>query len=488
MDRVGKHGDRSAELHREHRFVDRLRCRGPADERADDDLVLAIDDDRDVALRLAHVAFGARRKVRGLLIRVDAAVLRLIQKETDRGGLGIGVYGARRRAEIRADAVAERDLHRGLALVVAEMGRQLVTDAVADRVDVIGGSKGVVDFQVVPAVVGNARGVEAETGEGRRCGAANVELDDRGLDRRSVRELHNVLTALSRARPYALRPRVLADVDARRAERLREQRGAARMVARVDLPRADQGRAHAEARVDLRELGSRRSGTEDRDALGQVAEARTFFVRPEARLGETLELRDFPDRADRDDDVARLELARAVIGPHDHLAGCADLRRTAHRNSTCGLVALDAICVWWAGGRLAVVLDREDLNFAYGTPKRGGGSRTERAAEGCPAGRYLISCCFFSHAAATTLLSALSTATCLFMSFSSAWVSFALIESSSRASVPSSLLNKAFRTTGAMLSASCRCLSSSRSTKLLATMLGSLVKSSPTSICLPSSA
>src|SRR5205807_3862731 len=122
------------------------------------------------------------------------------------------------------------------------------------------------------------------------------------LDRRSVRELHNVLTALPRARPDALRPRVLADVDARRAERLREQRGAARVVARVDLPRADQGRAHAEARVDLRELGSRRSGTEDRDALGQIAEAGTFFVRPEARLGETLELRDFPARADRDED------------------------------------------------------------------------------------------------------------------------------------------------------------------------------------------
>src|SRR5207237_9186736 len=64
---------------------------------------------------------------------------------------------------------------------------------------------------------------------------------------------------------------------------------------------------------------------------------------------------------------------------------------------------------------------------------------------GGPAGRYLISCCFFSHAAATTLLSALSTATCLFMSFSSAWVSFALLELSSRASVPSSLLHTSFR-------------------------------------------
>ena len=87
---------------------------------------------------------------------------------------------------------------------------------------------------------------------------------------------------------------------------------------------------------------------------------------------------------------------------------------------------------------LKLYVNREDLDFAPVTPKRGGGSRTERAAEGCPAGRYLISCCFFSHAAATTLLSALSTATCLFMSFSSAWVSFALIEFRRRLIVPSS--------------------------------------------------
>src|SRR6184192_745717 len=137
---------------------------------------------------------------------------------------------------------------------------------------------------------------------------------------------------------------------------------------------------------------------------------------------------------------------------------------------------------------LAVLVKSEDLGLAGRAPRRGGDSGTERAAEWGPVRGYLMRPCFLSHAAATALLSALSTATCLFMSFSSAWVSFAPIESSSRASVPSSLFNKAFRTTGAMLSASCRCLSSSRSTKFFATMLGSLVNSSPTSICLPSSA
>src|SRR5256712_2494810 len=137
---------------------------------------------------------------------------------------------------------------------------------------------------------------------------------------------------------------------------------------------------------------------------------------------------------------------------------------------------------------LAVLLKSEDLGLAGCAPRRGGSSGAERAAERSPVRRYLMRPCFLSHAAATALLSALSTATCLFMSLSSLLLILALIESSSRASVPSSLFNKAFRTTGAMLSASCRCLSSSRSTKFFATMLGSLVNSSPTSICLPSSA
>src|SRR5438094_108710 len=84
-------------------------------ERTDDDLVLAVDDDRYVTLRLADVALGARPEIRGLLVGVNAAFLRLLEQQADRGGLGIGIDGARRRAEIGADLVAERDLHSRLA-------------------------------------------------------------------------------------------------------------------------------------------------------------------------------------------------------------------------------------------------------------------------------------------------------------------------------------------------------------------------------------
>src|SRR5438132_274110 len=185
-------------------------------------------------------------------------------------------------------------------------------------------------------------------------------------------------------------------------------------------------------------------------------------------------------------------MAEHSVGPdREHVDAVGIARRggrLTREHATEGFPHVPGLSVPVAVPDLAVVVYREDLGLACRAPRRGGGSGAERAAERGPVRGYLMRPCFLSHAAATTLLSALSTATCLFMSFSSAWVSFELIESSSRASVPSSLLNKAFRTTGAMLSASCRCLSSSRSTKLLATMLGSLVKSSPTSICLPSSA
>src|SRR5256885_1803505 len=137
---------------------------------------------------------------------------------------------------------------------------------------------------------------------------------------------------------------------------------------------------------------------------------------------------------------------------------------------------------------LAVVVYGEDLGLSGVAQRRGGGSGAGRAAERGPVRRYLMRPCFLSHAVATALLSALSTATCLFMSLSSACVSLALIELSSLVMVPSSFDRRSFRTTGAILSASCRCLSSSRRTKLFATMLGSLVKRSPTSICFPSSA
>src|SRR5207245_9613042 len=117
--------DRRTEFYREHRFVDRLGCRGPPDERSDDDLVLAVDDDRHVTLRLTHVALGAGPEIRGLLVRVNPAFLRLLEQQADRGGLGLGIDGARGSVEVGGDLVAERDLHSRLALVVPEMRGEL---------------------------------------------------------------------------------------------------------------------------------------------------------------------------------------------------------------------------------------------------------------------------------------------------------------------------------------------------------------------------
>src|SRR5438477_1344512 len=185
-------------------------------------------------------------------------------------------------------------------------------------------------------------------------------------------------------------------------------------------------------------------------------------------------------------------MAQHAVGPdREHIDAIGVPRRggrMAHERAAERFPRVPGLSVPVAVPDLAVLVKSEHLGLAGGAPRHGGGSGAERAAERLPARGYLISPCFFSHAAATTLLSALSTATCLFMSFSSAWLSFALIEFRSRFSVPSSFWRSALRTTGAMLSASCRCLSSSRSTKFLATMLGSLVKRRPTSICLLSSA
>src|SRR5437764_12402864 len=113
--------------------MDRFGCRGTADERSDEDLVLSVDDDRYVALRLTAAALRARREIRCLLVGVDAAFLRLIHQEADRCGLGLGVHGAGNRAEVGAQVVSERDLDRGLTLVVTQVGRELVADAVPDR-------------------------------------------------------------------------------------------------------------------------------------------------------------------------------------------------------------------------------------------------------------------------------------------------------------------------------------------------------------------
>src|SRR5438105_9315037 len=219
-----------------------------------------------------------------------------------------------------------------------------------------------------------------------------------------------------------------------------------------------------------------------------------------------VEARAAPDAADsscaarRAGDVTPLDPARSVppamaqypVGAdREHVDAVGVPRsggRVSRERAAEGLPRVPGRSVPVAVPDLAVLVKSEDLGLAGRTPRCGGGSGAERAAEWGPVRAYLMRPCFLSHAVATALLSALSTATCLFMSFSSAWLSFALIEFRRRLSVPSSFWRSALRTTGAMLSASCRCLSSSRSTKFLATMLGSLVKRRPTSICLPSSA
>ena len=103
-----------------------------------------------------------------------------------------------------------------------------------------------------------------------------------------------------------------------------------------------------------------------------------------------------------------------------------------------GLPLVPALAVPVPVPDLAVSVDGEDLGLAGLAPRRGGRSALERAAERGPVSRYLMRPCFLSQAAATALLSALSTDTCLFMSFSSACESFALIEFRSLLIVPSS--------------------------------------------------
>ena len=132
-----------------------------------------------------------------------------------------------------------------------------------------------------------------------------------------------------------------------------------------------------------------------------------------------------------------------VGAPHEHVETRAapdavDRAATAWR--ACDLLPLDpTLAVPVAIPDLAVFVDGEDFGLGGLAPRRSGGSGAERAAEGQPVRPcYLMSPCFFSHAAATALLSALSTATCLFMSFSSPCVSFALIEFRRRLIVPSS--------------------------------------------------
>src|SRR5439155_14275755 len=229
----------------------------------------------------------------------------------------------------------------GLTLVVPEMRRELVADAVADAVKVLGRAQTVVDRKEVATVVADAGVLEPERRQRRRRTAPDVELDHLGLDRGAVGELDDVRATLARARADTLGTRVLAHVDAVATQDLREQRGALRMVGRVDLARAHEDRADVETRVDLRELGPRRTGAEDRDALRKRTEARALAVRPETGCRKALELRHLRDRADRDDDVFGLELARALLRLDKDVTRCGDARRPAHRDDSDRFVAFD---------------------------------------------------------------------------------------------------------------------------------------------------
>ena len=113
------------------------------------------------------------------------------------------------------------------------------------------------------------------------------------------------------------------------------------MIGRVHLPRADEGGPDVEPRVDLRELCAGRTSSENRDARRQLAETRSFLVRPEACFSETLELRHLCDGADGDHDVPGLELARRTLRPHDHLSGANEPGTAADRHDADGLVGLD---------------------------------------------------------------------------------------------------------------------------------------------------
>src|SRR5207253_7273680 len=91
--------------------------------------------------------------------------------------------------------------------------------------------------------------------------------------------------------------------------------------------------------------------------------------------------------------------------------------------------------------KLTVVVDGEEFALSAITPRRDGSARDERAAERDPVS-YLMRPCFLSQSRATSFGSFLSTATSLFMPFSSSCESFALMLLSSFLIVPSSFARR----------------------------------------------
>ena len=98
-----------------------------------------VDDDRHVPdLGLDRVALGARREVGDELERVDAGLLRALEREPDRRRLRVGVGRPRQGAVVGRDGLAERHPDRELALVVRLVGVQLGAGRVADDPQPVG--------------------------------------------------------------------------------------------------------------------------------------------------------------------------------------------------------------------------------------------------------------------------------------------------------------------------------------------------------------
>ena len=133
MDRVGQDVHRDVRLDREHALVDRRGGVGAGDRRADQLPRAAVDDDRDVPqLGLERVAAAALREVGDLLERVDALLLRGLERDTDERRLGVGVGGAGQRTVVGRDLLARRHPRGQLTLVVGLVRVELGAGRIAD--------------------------------------------------------------------------------------------------------------------------------------------------------------------------------------------------------------------------------------------------------------------------------------------------------------------------------------------------------------------
>ena len=124
--------DRHPGLDRQDALVDGGRRVGHGQRRADQLPRASVDDDRDVAeFGLHGVTLGGLREVGDELERIEAGLARLVERQPDRGRLGIRVRRPGKGAVVGFDRLAERHPDRELALVVTLVGVQLRAGRVA---------------------------------------------------------------------------------------------------------------------------------------------------------------------------------------------------------------------------------------------------------------------------------------------------------------------------------------------------------------------